>query len=200
MEVRVLDAYHTTKLLNLLLTGAEQRDRTRNFRVYIGSGSDGSSTDMLSLDLMVNPWDTAITQRCELHSMSKIVCAQYDPSGSWRTELSDVWLDDVQMFHHRPIRCVAIVHPYFPAQRDPDLLAEYAHLSCAKMCIDVSSFSPDLHGDKHATSKRRQKNEISNSETFVIEFVDQHHFIRSNNYVHDEFRFWHGEENRTILF
>ena len=37
-----------------------------------------------------------------------------------------------------------VVHPYFLAQRDTDLLAESAHLSCAEMCIDVSRFSPDL--------------------------------------------------------
>ena len=30
-------------------------------------------------------------------------------------------------------------------KRDTDLMAEYAHLSSAKVCIDVSSFHPDLH-------------------------------------------------------
>ena len=94
---------------------------------------------------------------------------QYDPTGSWRTEQNDVWLDDDKMFHHRPIRCVAIVRPYFLTRRDTDLLTERAHFSHAKMCIDVSSFSPDLYGDKHETSNRRQKNEISNIETFVRE-------------------------------
>ena len=129
---------------------------------------------MLPLDLRFNPWDTVITHRSELHSMSKTVFAQYDPSGSWCTEKSDVWVDEVKMFYHRPIRCVAIVHPSFLAQRDTDLLAEYAHLSCAKMCIDVSCVSPDHFGDKHATSNMRQKNEISNgNEASLAEFVDQ---------------------------
>ena len=78
---------------------------------------------------------------------------------------------------------VADVHPYFLARRDTDLLVEQAHLSSAKMCIDVSSFPPDLFGDKHATSNKRQKNEISNSETLrhrneanLAEFVYLHLF------------------------
>ena len=37
-----------------------------------------------------------------------------------------------KMFYHRPTRCLIVVHPYFLAQRDTDLLAESAHLSCAK--------------------------------------------------------------------
>ena len=37
------------------------------------------------------------------------------------------------------------------------------------MSIDVSSFPPDLYGDKHAASNRRQKKEISQSETFATE-------------------------------
>ena len=82
----------------------------------------------------------------------KTVFTLYDPSGSWCTEQNDARLNDDKMFCHRPIRCVAIVHPYFLARRDTDLLAEHAHLSCAKMCIDVSSFPPDIHGDKRATS------------------------------------------------
>ena len=155
----------TAKILNLLFTEAEQKGKTRDFRVYLGPGSAGSSTDKLSLDLWFNPWDTAITHRFEWHSMSKTIFTQYDPSGSWCTEQSDVWLDDVKTFCHRPTRCVATVHPYFLAQRDTDLLADYAHFPCAKMCMDVSSFSPDLYKDKHATSNRRQKNEISKSET-----------------------------------
>ena len=76
---------------------------------------------------------------------------------------------DVKMFYHRPIRCVASVHLYFLAQRDTDPLAENAHLSCARMCIDVSSFPPDQNGDKHATSNRRQKKELSNGETLATE-------------------------------
>ena len=79
------------------------------------------------------------------------------------------WLDDVKTFYHRPIRCVVNVHPYFLALRDTDLLAELAHLSCAKVCMDVSSFSSEFSEDKHATLNRRQTNEISNKETFATE-------------------------------
>ena len=193
-------------MLNLLFTEAEQKGRTRDFRVVIGPGSDGSSTDKLSLDLGFNPWDTAITHRSEWHSVSKTVFTQYDPSGSWCTEQSDVWLDDVKTFYHRPIRCAPNIHPRFPAQWDTDLLAEHSHLSCAKTCIDVSSFSPDLYKDKHATLNGRQKKEISSSETFchrneasLAEFVDQHHFVWSNSYVHEEeFRDWCGQESSWI--
>ena len=66
--------------LRLLFTEAEKKGKTRNFRMYIGPGSDGSSADKLSLDLKFNPWDTAITFRPEWRSMSKTVFTQYDPS------------------------------------------------------------------------------------------------------------------------
>ena len=45
----------TTAMLNLLFAEAEQKDKTRNVRPYIGLGSDGSSGDKLSLDLKFNP-------------------------------------------------------------------------------------------------------------------------------------------------
>ena len=80
-----------------------------------------------------------------------------------------MWLDDVKTFHHRPMRCVIVVHPYFLAQRDTDLLAESACLSCAKICIDDSRFSPDLYKDKRVTLNTRLKNEISNSAAFIAE-------------------------------
>ena len=62
-----------------------------------------------------------------------------------------------------------VVHPYFLAQRDTDLLAESAHLSCAKICIDDSRFSPDLYKDKRVTLNKRQKNDMSNSAAFITE-------------------------------
>ena len=93
------------------------------------------------------------------------------------------------------VRCLIVVHTYFLAQRDTDLLAESAHLSCAKLCIDVSCFSPDLYKDKRATLNKRQKNETSNSETFVTEtnqpswnLLINAIFARSNNNIHDGFR------------
>ena len=80
----------TTTILILLFEEAERKGRTRNFRMYSGPGSDGSSADKLSLDLKFNPWDTAITFRPEWRSMSKTVFTQYDPLESWYTEQSDV--------------------------------------------------------------------------------------------------------------
>ena len=108
------------------------------------------------------------------------------------------------MCYPRPIRCVAIVHPYFPAQRDTDLLAEHAHLSRTDMRIDVSTFSPVLHEDnvEQETEERhiQWRNICHRNEASLEDFLEQHHFFRSNNYVHDEFRFWHGQENSWILF
>ena len=65
-------------MLNLLFAEAERKGKTRNFRMYIGPGSDGPSADKLSLDLKFNPWDTAITFRPEWRSMSTTVFTQYD--------------------------------------------------------------------------------------------------------------------------
>ena len=137
----------TSTILNLCFAEAGQNCKTRNFCMYTGPGSDGSSADKLSFDMKFNPWDAAISFRPERHSMSKTVVSQYDPSESWCTEQKDAWPDDVKTLHHRPIRCLTVVHPYFLAQRDTDLLEESAHLSCEKICIDVSRFSPDPYNE-----------------------------------------------------
>ena len=68
-----------TTILDLLFTEAEQKGRTRNFRVCIGLESDGSSSDKLSLDLRFNPWDSAITHRSECEDITLESPAQ-DPS------------------------------------------------------------------------------------------------------------------------
>ena len=94
----------TSTILNLLFTEAEQKGKTRNFRMYIGHVSDGSSADKLSLDLKFNPWDTAITFRPDWRTMSKTVFTQCDPFEPWYKEQSDVWLDDGKTFYHRPMR------------------------------------------------------------------------------------------------
>ena len=60
----------TTTILNLFFTEAEKKGTIRNFRMYIGPGSDVSSANKLSLDLKFNPCDTAITFRPEWRSMS----------------------------------------------------------------------------------------------------------------------------------
>ena len=118
----------TATTLNLLFAEAERKCKTQDFRMYIRAGSDGSS----SFDLKFKPWDTAITFRLAWRSMSKTVFTQYAPSESWNTEQKDVWLDNIKTFHQRPMRCVIVVHPYVLAQRDTDLLAKSAYLSCAK--------------------------------------------------------------------
>ena len=64
------------------------------------------------------------------------------------------------------------------------MLTEYAHILCAKMCIDVSSFSSVLYGEKHATN-RRQKNEISKDEKFVPETRQVSRHLLINNILYD---------------
>ena len=75
----------TTTILNLLYAEAEKKGKIRNFRMYIGPGSDGSSADKLSLGLKFNTWDTAITFRPEWRSISKTVFTQDDPFEIWYT-------------------------------------------------------------------------------------------------------------------
>ena len=50
----------TTTIPNLVFNEAERNAKSHNFRMYNGPGSDGSSTDKLSLDLKFNPRTTAI--------------------------------------------------------------------------------------------------------------------------------------------
>ena len=86
-----------------------------------------------------------------------------------------------------------VVHPYLLAQEDTTLLTESAYLSCAKLCIDDSRFSPDLHKDKRVTLNKRQENEIiqqrgihHRNQSDHVEFADQHHPARQNDDVHGD--------------
>ena len=185
----------TTTTLNLLFT-AEKKGKTRNFRMYIGPESDGSSADKLSLDLKLNPSDTAITFRPEWRSMSKTVFKQYDPSETWYTCQSDVWLADVKTFYPRPMRCVIVVDPYPLAQEGTTLLTESAFLSCAKtksvddsrfspeIRVDDYRFSPDLHKDKRVMLNKRQKDEISDSAAFITETIQIMWSLLTNTIPH----------------
>ena len=163
-------------------SGAE--GKTQHLQMHIGPGSDGSSADKLSLDLKFNSWDTAIIFQPEWRSMSKTVFTQYDPFESWYTEHSDVWLDDVRTFYHRPMRCVIVVHPYPLAQEDTALLTESTFLSCAKICITDSRLSPDLHMDKRVTLHKKQKNDISNSTSFITETHQVMWSLLTNTILH----------------
>ena len=75
----------TTTILNLLYAEAEKKGKIRNFRMYVGPGSDASSADKVSLDLKFNPWDAANTFQPERRSMSKTAFKQYDPCEIWYT-------------------------------------------------------------------------------------------------------------------
>ena len=159
----------TTAILNLVFTEAEKKGKIRNFRMCIGPGSGGSSADKLSLDLKFKPWDAAITFRPEWRSMSKTPFTQYHPFETWYTFQSDVWLDGVKTLYLRPMRCVIVVHPFPLDSEDPALLKKNAFLSCAKICLDQSRFSPDLHKDRRVTLNKKQKNKISDSTSYITE-------------------------------
>ena len=69
----------TTTVLNLLFTEAEKKGKTRQFRMYIGPRSDGSSADKLSRDLKFNPWDSyhlqapmALNEQDSLHTVRSV--------------------------------------------------------------------------------------------------------------------------------
>ena len=116
--------------------------------------------------------------------MSKTVFTQYDPFEPWYTQQSDVRLDDVKTFYPRPMPCVFVVHPYSLDPEDTALLTESCYLSCAKIFIDDSRFSPDLHKDKRVTLNKRQKNEISNSAAFITETNQAMWSILTNTIPH----------------
>ena len=106
MEVRVQDV--------IFVHDDGAKWKSHKFRTYIGPGSDGSSTDKLSLDLKFNPRNAAISSRPgEEHSMCKTVFTQYDLQEDGCTEQKDVWLGWVNMFSYWPLRCLIVVHPFF---------------------------------------------------------------------------------------
>ena len=89
------------------------------------------------------------------------------------------------------MRCVIVVHPNPLAQEDTDLLAESPQLSCAKICVDVSRFSPEVvQGQAQEVDQEREERNIQQrrihrrNESSHVEFLDQHHHTRPNDYVH----------------
>ena len=68
----------TSRILNLLFGEVEQKGRTRDFYMYVGPGSDGSSAHKLSLNLKFNPQDTGISLRSKRQPMIKTVFTQYN--------------------------------------------------------------------------------------------------------------------------
>ena len=160
----------TTTILNQIFNEAGQNGKNHNFRTYIRPGSDVSSTDKLSLDLQFNPRNTAISSRPgEEHYVCKTVFTQYDLQEDWCTEQKDVWLNWVQTFSYRPIRCLIIVHQYFSTQRRNELSAKSVHLLRAKLHVNVPCSPSDLYKDERATLNEKQENGTSNSETYAIE-------------------------------
>ena len=111
-----------------------------------------------------------------------------------------MWLDDVKTFvssTNTLCDCCSTLK---------DLLAECAFPFRKGMHRRLTFFARLLQREardvKHETEERniQQRNIFHRSEAGLAECVDQHHFIRSNNYEHDEFQYWHGQENSWILF
>ena len=63
----------STRILNLFVDEAKQKGKTRDFHMYVGPRSDGSSTKNMSFDLKFNRQDTAISFRPEWRSTSKTI-------------------------------------------------------------------------------------------------------------------------------
>ena len=166
LTIRTLDGFAGKAKASTL--AAEGQDST-----FFGCTLDLDQTvqaqTKLSLDWKFNPWDKAITFRPEWRSMSKTVFTQYDPFETWYTCQSDVWLEDVKTFCARPMRCVIVVHPYPHAEEDTTPLTDSAYPSCAKICIDDSRFSPDLHEDKRVTLNKRETEERQIQQAFITE-------------------------------
>ena len=93
-------------------------------------------------------------------------------------------------FYPRPLRCVIVVHSYSLAQEDTTLLTESACLPCAKICIDDSRISPDLHKDKRVTLNKKQKSQISNGAAFITETNQARWSLLTNTIPH----------GRTIMY
>ena len=162
----------------------------------------------LSLDLTFNPRNTAISSRPgEERYMCKTVFTQCHLQEDWCTEQKDVWIDWVKAFSYRPPRCLIIVHPYFSSQRRTELLTKSVHLSRAKLYVNVPCSSSDPFKDKRPALNKKQENGTSNSETLMTGtnraprnfFFDRHHFARSNNYAHDDFRHQNEQEGSWIF-
>ena len=77
-----------------------------------------------------------------------------------------------------------VVHPYPLAQEDTTLLTESAFLSCARIFVDDSRFSPDMHKDKRVTLNKRHKNEISNTVAFITNINQAMSSLLTNTIPH----------------
>ena len=180
----------TTTILNLLFAEAEQMGKTRNYRTNIGLGLDGSSADKLSLDLKFDPWDTAISVRLEWHSMSKTVFNSTTHPNPGALSSKTRGSVTSRLFHHRPFRCLIVVHPYFLTHWDTNLLAESAPRA-KNMHRRLMFFARPVRTQARNVEQETEERNIQQrgirhrSEPSLVEFVDQRHFARSNNKMHD---------------
>ena len=128
----------TRTIMKLLYTEAEDKGKTRHFRMCIGPGSDGSSADKLSLDLKFNSWDTAITFGPEWRSMSKIHAVRPIRNLVHMSErrVARRCQNVLSSTNAMCDRCSSVS----ACSRGHNFVAGFRFLSCAKKCIDAFTF------------------------------------------------------------
>ena len=177
----------TATILNEIFNDAGNNGKSRNFRTYIGPGSDGSSTDKLSLDLKFNPRNTATSSRPgEERFMCETVFTQCDLPRDLCAEQKDVRIDWVKTLSCRPSRCLIIVHRYFSTQRRTELMTKSVQFSRAKLYVSVPCSSSDLYEDQRATLNKKQENGTSNSETFAMGMKQASRNLLTNTISHGQ--------------
>ena len=178
-------------------TCSTQRRRRRARFELFGCTLDLDQTVQAQTSCLLIWSSTVGTQRTpsgpKWRSMGKTVFTQCDPLEPWCTCQSNVCLDDVKRFYPRPISCLIVVHPYSLEPEDSVLSKQYAFLSCAKICVDDSRFSPDLHKDRRVTLNKKKQNEKSDSTAYITEIhqtmwslLTRHYPARQNDHVYGD--------------
>ena len=109
-------------LLDSIFTHLDEIGATKNKRIYIGPGRDGSSDDKIPIDCKFSPMSTAIAfvKKWEADGYVKTTCAQYesntDRDDEWSTIEDEEPLKTVTTFgSERPVKLAIFIHP--PVQR-----------------------------------------------------------------------------------
>ena len=139
--------------------------------------------------------------------MCKTVCTQYDLQQDWCTKQKDVWIDWVQNVQLSAITLLdessirIFLHSGAPNCWRNQFASHADSYSSKFTCSPL-----DLYKDKRATLNKesrerniQQGNIRDRHEPSLAEFVDQHHFARSNNYAHDDFRYQNHKEGSSIF-
>ena len=88
-------------------------------------------------------------------------------------------------------------------QRRTELLAKSVHLSRAKLYVNVPCSPSDLYKDKRATLNEKQENGTPTAKLSRKKRTKPggrlRHSARSNNHVHDDFRYRNEQDGRWIF-